>query len=190
MSPFPSSSSFPSSNARSLPGFPEFVQGVRYGVLGTHGVPGTPQATGGLGGPRLGAVETIPSEREPNRRDFGCGHWGVDEIQPFGPAGGVPGSPHFGTVRSRQRRTGSEIIFFQEGGIIHGDSNRRTTKRSPHHGTRPVRKQDRDYRTGATGGSGRRRLLGPPSVRDAIASLSARIPGLLALRTTECAHVG
>jgi len=57
-----------SRNARSLPDFPEFVQAVRYGV------PGTPQATGGLGGPRLGAVETIPSEREPNRRDFGCGH--------------------------------------------------------------------------------------------------------------------
>src|SRR5271157_2578005 len=100
------------------------------------------------------------------------------------------GRPTFGTVRSRQRRTGSEIISFREWRIIHGDSNRRTTKRSPHHGTRPVRKQDRDFRTGATGGPGRRRLLGPPSVRDAIASLSARIPGLLALRTTECAHVG
>ena len=37
---------------------------------------------------------------------------------------------------------------------------------------------------------GPRRRTGSPSVGDAIASLSARIPGLLALRTTECAHVG
>ena len=54
------------------------------------------QATGGLGGPRVGAVGTIPAERKPDGRDFGFGHRGVDELQPVGSAGNrarVEGGP-------------------------------------------------------------------------------------------------
>jgi len=54
------------------------------------------QATGGLGGPRVGTVGTIPAQREPDRRNFRFGHRSVDELQPFGPAGNrsrVKGGP-------------------------------------------------------------------------------------------------
>ena len=61
---------------------------------------------------------------------------------------------------------------------------------APYHGARPIRKQDRDFRTRATRGPGRRRLLGPPSARAGFAPFCARILGLLARWTTERAYVG